>query len=154
MTIDNLKQEFENRFHQTAEHAFFCPGRVNLIGEHIDYNGGMVMPCAITMGTTLLVSKNSENAFRFRTVNFPETADCALQSGYAKQSSDWFNYPLGVIHEFLKAGVRLEGLNFLFSGNLPIGSGLSSSASIEVLTAHALNQLFNNRAMSRTGFVR
>ncbi len=150
MTIDNPKQEFENCFHQTAEHAFLCPGRVNLIGEHIDYNGGMVMPCAITMGTTLLVSKNNDNVFRFRAVNFPETADCDLQNGYTKQGPDWYNYPLGVVHEFLKAGVPLTGLNFLFSGNLPIGSGLSSSASIEVLTAHALNELFNNGAMSRT----
>ncbi|WP_346236981.1 galactokinase [Niabella insulamsoli] len=148
MTIDNLKIEFEKKFNKAAEHIFFCPGRVNLIGEHIDYNGGMVMPCAITMGTTLLVAKNDENIFRFRAVDFPETTDVALQSAYSKAGDEWFNYPVGVIHECSKAGIDLTGLDFLFSGNLPIGSGLSSSASIEVLTAHALNEMFN-AGMSR-----
>lgn len=143
MTIDHLKAEFEKKFNKPAEHIFFCPGRVNLIGEHIDYNGGMVMPCAITMGTTLLVAKNNDNVFRFRAVDFPETTDVAIQSAYSKTGPEWFNYPVGVIHEFTKAGIELTGLDFLFSGNLPIGSGLSSSASIEVLTAHALNEMFN-----------
>jgi len=143
MTIEDLKKEFENKFNKAAENVFFCPGRVNLIGEHIDYNGGMVMPCAITMGTTLLVSRNDENIFRFRAVDFPETADISKQSSYSKAGSEWYNYPVGVIHEFAKAGVEISGLDFLFSGNLPIGSGLSSSASIEILTAHALNELFN-----------
>ncbi|MGC4232141.1 MAG: galactokinase [Niabella sp.] len=143
MTIDHLKAEFEKKFNKPSEHIFFCPGRVNLIGEHIDYNGGMVMPCAITMGTTLLVAKNNDNVFRFRAVDFPETTDVAIQSAYSKIGPEWFNYPVGVIHEFTKAGIQLTGLDFLFSGNLPIGSGLSSSASIEVLTAHALNEMFN-----------
>lgn len=143
MTIDELKTSFENKFNKAVEHIFFCPGRVNLIGEHIDYNGGMVMPCAVTMGTTLLVSKNNDNVFRFRAIDFPETIDVPIQSAYAKTGPEWFNYPIGVIHEFTKAGISLTGLDFLFSGNLPIGSGLSSSASIEVLTAHALNELFN-----------
>lgn len=143
MTIDDLKNEFEKKFNKAAENIFFCPGRVNLIGEHIDYNGGMVMPCAITMGTTLLAARNNDNIFRFRAVDFPETADVALQSSYSKSGPEWFNYPVGVIHEFTKAGVELTGMDFLFSGSLPIGSGLSSSASIEVLTAHALNELFN-----------
>lgn len=142
MSIDRLKTEFEKKFNQPAKYIFFCPGRVNLIGEHIDYNGGLVMPCAITMGTTLLVAKNNDNVFRFRALDFPEITDVPLQSAYSKTGPEWFNYPLGVIHEFTKAGIELTGLDFLFSGNLPIGSGLSSSASIEVLTAHALNELF------------
>lgn|SRR5690606_29942272 len=142
MSIDRLKTEFEKKFNQPAKYIFFCPGRVNLIGEHIDYNGGLVMPCAITMGTTLLVAKNNDNVFRFRALDFSEITDVPLQSAYSKTGPEWFNYPLGVIHEFTKAGIELTGLDFLFSGNLPIGSGLSSSASIEVLTAHALNELF------------
>src|SRR5690606_2807911 len=142
MTIDNLKLEFEKKFNKPAQHIFFCPGRVNLIGEHIDYNGGMVMPCAITMGTTLLVAGNDEDIFRFRAANFPETTDIARQSAYAKTGPEWFNYPVGVVHEFPKAGIELGGLDFLFYGNLPVGSGLSSVASIEILTAHALNELF------------
>lgn len=145
MTIDELKQTFEKKFNKHADHIFFCPGRVNLIGEHIDYNGGQVMPCAITMGTTLLVSKNDDHLFRFRAVDFAESMDVPLQSAYAKTGHEWYNYPIGVIQEFTTKGIELSGLDFLYSGNLPIGSGLSSSASIEVLTAHALNEIFSGR---------
>lgn len=143
MTIVNLQKEFEKLYEKPAERVFFCPGRVNLIGEHIDYNGGLVMPCAVSMGTTLLVSKNNDNVFRFRAIDFPETADVELKSSYSKTGPEWYNYPVGVINEFLKKDVQLSGLDFLFSGNLPIGSGLSSSASIEVLTAFALNEMYN-----------
>ncbi len=143
MIIDQLQKEFEKIYHKQAERIFFCPGRVNLIGEHIDYNGGQVMPCAISMGTTVLIAKNNDHVFRFHAVDFPETSDIELKDSYTKTGTEWFNYPLGVIHEFLKAGIKLEGLDFLFSGNLPIGSGLSSSASIEVLTAFALNDIFS-----------
>ncbi|HOZ97008.1 MAG TPA: galactokinase [Niabella sp.] len=142
MTIDNLKNEFVKIFNKSAEFVYFCPGRVNLIGEHIDYNGGMVMPCAITLGTTLLVAKNNDQVFRFRAIDFPETTDQPKQDSYIKSGQEWYNYPIGVIQEFTKAGIEITGLDFLFSGNLPIGSGLSSSASIEVLTAHALNEIF------------
>ncbi|MBZ4191184.1 galactokinase [Niabella beijingensis] len=144
MTIGDLQKEFEKNYNKQASHVFFCPGRVNLIGEHIDYNGGQVMPCAISLGTTLLVTANDEGVFRFRALDFPESADIALNpEGYQKTGPEWFNYPLGVIQEFQKKDITLTGLDFLFSGNLPIGSGLSSSASIEVLTAFALNELFN-----------
>ncbi|MBO9595407.1 MAG: galactokinase [Niabella sp.] len=144
MTIGDLQKEFEKIYHKPAAHIFFCPGRVNLIGEHIDYNGGQVMPCAISLGTTLLVAKNEDRQFRFHALDFPESAEIAFsQDGYSKQGPEWFNYPLGVIHEFQQKGKEITGLDFLFSGNLPIGSGLSSSASIEVLTAFALNELFS-----------
>lgn len=143
MTIDQLQKKFEQVYQKTAERIFFCPGRVNLIGEHIDYNGGQVMPCAISMGTTALIAKNNEGLFRFRAIDFPETVDVELKDSYTKMGPEWYNYPLGVINEFLKKGVELTGLDFLFSGNLPIGSGLSSSASIEVLTAYALNTMYN-----------
>lgn len=143
MTIGDLQKEFEKIYHKPAVHIFFCPGRVNLIGEHIDYNGGQVMPCAISLGTTLLVAKNEDRQFRFHALDFPESTKIAFsQDGYSKQGPEWFNYPLGVIHEFQQKEKEITGLDFLFSGNLPIGSGLSSSASIEVLTAFALNELF------------
>lgn len=143
MSIADLQKEFEKVYGKQSEKIFFCPGRVNLIGEHIDYNGGQVMPCAISMGTTLLVAKNNDSAFRFHAVDFPEATTIELKDSYVKTGPEWYNYPLGVIHEFLQKGVKLSGMDFLFSGNLPIGSGLSSSASIEVLTAHALNEIFN-----------
>ncbi len=149
MIITELQKQFEKLYGTAAEKIFFCPGRVNLIGEHIDYNGGQVMPCAISMGTTLLISKNDDNVFRFHAADFPETADIPLKDSYTKTGPEWYNYPLGVIHEFLLKNVKLSGVNMLFSGNLPIGAGLSSSASIEVLTAFALNEIFNG-GMDRT----
>jgi galactokinase len=140
---DSLYQEFSKLFNSDAENAYFSPGRVNLIGEHIDYNGGLVMPCAITFGTYLLVSLNNDHVFRFRSLNFDEKLDISLQQSYAKAGSEWFNYPLGIIDYFLTDGHKLQGANMLFYGEIPISSGLSSSASIEIVTAFALNELMD-----------
>ena len=142
MEKKELIKVFAARFGKEPQHVFFCPGRVNLIGEHIDYNGGNVMPCAISMGTYLAVSKNTDKLLRFQCINFPETADLHLQESYTKTGKEWFNYPLGVINEFLNKEISLCGLDMLFYGNLPIGAGLSSSASIEVLTASAMSSMF------------
>ncbi len=139
---DELKEQFSKFFNKKPEYIFFCPGRVNLIGEHIDYNGGQVMPCAISLGTYLAISKNTEKKLRFRCLNFPETADLHLQTSYSKTGKEWFNYPLGVLNQFLKEGHTISGLDMLFYGNLPIAAGLSSSASIEVLTSFALQTIF------------
>jgi galactokinase len=138
-----LIKEFRNHFHREPEHLFFCPGRVNLIGEHIDYNGGKVMPCAITLGSWLAVSKNTTKQLNFRSIGFPESASLHLQEEYSKTGKEWFNYPLGVIDHFTREGHTISGLDMVFAGNLPVGSGLSSSASVEVLMGYALNQLFN-----------
>ena len=142
---EELKIEFKRRFHDDPQYFFFCPGRVNLIGEHIDYNGGKVMPCAITLGTWLAVSKNTDKMIRLEAMDFPEKAALHLQNGYSKTGSEWYNYPLGVIDHFVQKEMSVSGMNMLFAGNLPVGSGLSSSASIEVLTAFALNDLFGFR---------
>jgi galactokinase len=138
-----LPQKFNDLYNKEAEFAYFSPGRVNLIGEHIDYNGGLVMPCAITFGTYLLVSPNQDGVFRFRSLNFHDKADVQLQNGYQKTGDSWYNYPLGVVDLFIKNGHQLQGLDMLFYGDIPIGSGLSSSASIEVVMAYALNDIFN-----------
>ena len=142
MTTNTLKQEFRNRFSREPEHVFFCPGRVNLIGEHIDYNGGKVLPCAITQGTYLTLAKNTDKTIRFQCLNFPETANLHLQSSYSKTGHEWFNYPLGVIDRLLHDNHSISGVDLLYYGDLPIGAGLSSSASIEVLTAFAMNEIF------------
>jgi galactokinase len=142
--IDSLKIKFKEIFNTEPQDAFFAPGRVNLIGEHIDYNGGLVMPCAITPGTYLLTAPNNDGLFRFRSLNFKEEADLRLEEGYQKLNEEWYNYPLGVIDCFLKADKSLSGIDFLFNGDLPIGASLSSSASIEVVTAFALNELFDS----------
>jgi len=142
MTKSELQEKFRNRFNKEPTHFFFCPGRVNLIGEHIDYNGGKVMPCAISLGTYLVVAKNTDKVLRFQCLNFPETAELHLQSSYSKTGKEWFNYPLGAIHQLLQNDHAISGLDMLFYGDLPIGAGLSSSASIEVLTAFAISELF------------
>jgi galactokinase len=139
-----LTQGFNKVYNKKAENAYFSPGRVNLIGEHIDYNGGLVMPCAITFGTYLLVSPNSDGIFRFRSLNFEDNLDIPVQNDYCKTGDSWFNYPLGIIDHFLKDGHQVQGLDMLFYGDIPISSGLSSSASIEVVTAFALNNLMNS----------
>jgi galactokinase len=141
--LENLQQEFNSLFGQDNTNTFFAPGRVNLIGEHIDYNGGLVLPCAITFGTTLLTAANADNIFRLRSTNFNEILDIPVAEFYEKLGSLWYNYPLGVIHNFIKEGKHLGGLDMLYFGDLPIGAGLSSSASLEIVTAYALNEIFN-----------
>jgi galactokinase len=139
---DTMIKEFSVRYGAAPEHIFFCPGRVNLIGEHIDYNGGLVMPCAVSMGTWLSISKNKDKLLRFQCLNFTDTAELHLQHSYSKTGKEWFNYPLGVINELVQSGHNISGLDMLYYGNLPIGAGLSSSASIEVLTGFSLSKMF------------
>src|SRR5579862_6804097 len=98
----SLHREFKNIFNKEAENTYFSPGRVNLIGEHIDYNGGLVMPCAITFGTYVLAARNNDHTFRFRSLNFDDHPDIPLQQHYLKKGAGWFNYPLGIIDYFLR----------------------------------------------------
>lgn len=138
-----LQEKFIERYQHEAQEVYFAPGRVNLIGEHIDYNGGLVMPCAITAGTWLAIAPNTDQLIRFSSLNFPEDHEMPLNATIQKTGSHWFNYPMGVIKELQLAGLRLSGgFDLLFFGNIPIGAGLSSSASIEIVTAFALNQYF------------
>lgn len=138
-----LTEKFLELYGQAPKANYFTPGRVNLIGEHIDYNGGLVMPCAVTLGTWLSIAPNQDQVIRFKSLNFPEQHEIALQPAYTKTGAEWYNYPLGVFHEILKKHQIPAGLDLLFYGNIPIGSGLSSSASIEVAMAYALNDYFN-----------
>lgn len=142
-----MKAELITKFLEKYGHEptanYFTPGRVNLIGEHIDYNGGLVMPCAVTLGTWLSIAPNNDQVIRFKSLNFPEEREFPLQRSYVKTGPEWYNYPLGVFHEMLKEHELNTGLDLLFFGNIPIGSGLSSSASIEVAMAFALNHHFN-----------
>ena len=139
---DQLTEKFLAKYNQQPAASYFAPGRVNLIGEHIDYNGGLVMPCAITAGTWLLLAPNNDNVIRFNSLNFEEETTISIQKEYLKVGNDWFNYPLGVFHELQKFDWLSTGLDLLYFGNIPIGAGLSSSASIEILTAYALNDYF------------
>ena len=137
------------RFHQTfgdSEHAlqaFFAPGRVNLIGEYTDFTGGLVFPCGISQGTTLLIRRTHNLQYRFASTNFDTTAELTHTEINQKQGDHWVNYPLGVFAEFTKRGIELNGFDCLYSGNVPNGAGLSSSASVEVVTAFAINSLLD-----------
>lgn len=138
-----LTKEFLAQYGKEPAAHYFTPGRVNLIGEHIDYNGGLVMPCAVTLGTWLALSPNNDQVIRFKSLNFEEQAIIELKDSYTKTGPEWYNYPLGVFNEILKDHKIPSGLDLIFTGNIPIGSGLSSSASIEVVMAYALNDYFN-----------
>ena len=119
-----MKTELINKFLEKYGHEptanYFTPGRVNLIGEHIDYNGGLVMPAAVTLGTWLCLAPNNDQVIRFKSLNFPEEAEFNLQSSYTKTGSEWYNYPLGVFNEILKKHPLTTGLDLLFYGNIPI----------------------------------
>ena len=145
MNTTELKNEFI-KIYGISGHTlelYFSPGRVNLIGEHTDYNGGYVFPCALDFGTKLVIRKNDLGKFRFATTNFNHRGEVAADQPPQKKENFWYNYPLGVIDQFMKKEIDFPGLDFLFSGDIPNGAGLSSSASIETVTAIALNEMFN-----------
>ncbi|TXC89456.1 galactokinase [Metabacillus litoralis] len=142
-----LLEEFTNIFKKAeGVRAFFAPGRVNLIGEHTDYNGGHVFPCALTFGTYALISKRNDRKVQFYSTNFPDIGVISLSLDDTltlNKEHDWANYPKGVINEFFKKGIKLEqGFDMLFYGNIPNGAGLSSSASVELATAVALQAIY------------
>ncbi|WP_314236838.1 galactokinase [Capnocytophaga sputigena] len=144
--MKHLEQKFQEVFGAPAEKHFFAPGRVNLIGEHTDYNGGNVFPCAIDKGTYGLVKKRNDRRFRMYSENFADLGvmEFTLDELTNDKKHDWANYPKGVIKMFLEAGQKIDsGFDILFSGNIPNGAGLSSSASIEMLTAIVLKDLFH-----------
>ena len=143
MKLEELKSAYEAVYQKTATDIFFSPGRVNLIGEHTDYNGGFVFPCALSFGTYLLLSPNNEKKINFRSLNVEAVYSLELtQLKEPLPDKAWANYPLGVIAQFIKRGVSItQGYDILFWGNVPAGAGLSSSAAMEVVTAFAFNEL-------------
>ena len=144
MDIDGLKKSFTEKYGQGDIAGYFSPGRVNLIGEHTDYNGGFVFPCALTFGTYLLIRKTKNNFFRFASLNLPQTEEIPLDNLTTPLSKgNWVNYPLGTVAQFIKKGLSVStGADILISGNVPGGAGLSSSAALEVVTAVAINDQF------------
>lgn len=141
-----LLQKFEEVFGTEGEYqVYFAPGRVNLIGEHTDYNGGHVFPCALTIGTYAVARKRSDKALRFYSMNFEHLGviESSIENLEKKMEDDWANYPKGVIWAMQQKGYQIEsGFDVLVYGNIPNGSGLSSSASLEVLTGFILKDFF------------
>ena len=143
-----MKQDFvENEFFQLYGNRnnrpvlFFSPGRVNLIGEHTDYNSGFVLPCALNYGTYLAIRPNEANTINMASMNFETKGSFTTETIKTSISGSWTNYPAGVMKEFLDRNISLTGFDMLFYGDIPNGAGLSSSASIEMVTALAINTI-------------
>jgi len=142
----NVWKKFEEVFGDTeGAQVYFAPGRVNLIGEHTDYNGGHVFPCALTIGTYAVARKRNDNVLQFFSMNFEKRGviGCTLEDLTPSKEAGWTNYPKGVMWAFEQRGMKIPcGMDILLNGNIPNGSGLSSSASVEVLTGFILRDLF------------
>lgn len=146
----NMQKELMAKFKEVYGEGgeireYFAPGRVNLIGEHTDYNGGHVFPCALTLGTYGLARKREDRKLRFYSANFTRLGviETSLDDLIPSDEAGWTNYPKGVMWAFEKRGVKFDtGVDFLIYGNIPNGSGLSSSASLEVLTGLLLKDMF------------
>ena len=149
-----LFEKFEELFGDTSDaHLYFSPGRVNLIGEHTDYNGGHVFPCALTIGTYGAAKKRNDNKIHFYSMNLDNfgVIEVTLKDLSYHAEYNWANYPLGVVWAFAEKGYTLDtGFDMVIWGNIPNGSGLSSSASLEVLTGVILRDLYNIDALTMT----
>ena len=143
---DIILKKFEEVFGDSKDaKVYFAPGRVNLIGEHTDYNGGHVFPCALTIGTYGVARKRTDNKLRFYSMNFEHLGviEPSLEDLVPAKEADWTNYPKGVMWAFGEKGMKVPfGMDLLLNGNIPNGSGLSSSASVEVLTGYILRDFF------------
>lgn len=153
-----MKQKLFDKFAELfgdskGAHFYFAPGRVNLIGEHTDYNGGHVFPCALTMGTYAVARKRDDRKMHFYSMNLEHigVVETSLDDLTNKKEYDWANYPFGVVWAFSEKDHKLDsGFDMVIWGNIPNGAGLSSSASLEVLTGVILTDLFEIKDLSMT----
>lgn len=144
MEINELKAKFKKVFGREGAAVFFAPGRANLIGEHTDYNGGHVFPCALTFGTYLVASKRQDDKVNFYSLNFEEEGVISAEINNISKSDNWADYPKGVVSVFKEDGHIFNcGFDALYWGDVPDGAGLSSSAAIEVVTAVMINDFYN-----------
>lgn len=152
MQKEQLIAKFQELYGEGGEiRTYFAPGRVNLIGEHTDYNGGHVFPCALTMGTWAVVRNRADRKLGFFSLNFEKLGiiETSLDELVPNKDAGWTNYPKGVMWAFEKRGYELtHGMDILIYGNIPNGSGLSSSASLEVLTGLMLKDTFGFEDLS------
>lgn len=143
---ETLLKKFEELYGDAdGVSIYFAPGRVNMIGEHTDYNGGHVFPCALTIGTYAAVKKRADRKIRFFSMNFERLGviESSLDDLTPSDAAGWTNYPKGVMWAFAERGMKMDcGLDIVLNGNIPNGSGLSSSASLEVLTGFYLRDLY------------
>lgn len=146
MIWEEVLAKFKELFGDDGEiGVYFAPGRVNMIGEHTDYNGGHVFPCALTIGTYGVARKREDKKLRFYSMNFEHLGviESSVEGLKQEKEADWTNYPKGMIWAFSERGMKVEqGMDLVLYGNIPNASGLSSSASVEVLTGYILKDLF------------
>ena len=146
MAWESVLEKFKELFGAEGEiGVYFAPGRVNMIGEHTDYNGGHVFPCALTIGTYGVARKREDKKLRFYSLNFEQLGviESSVEDLKPEKEADWTNYPKGVMWAFGEKGMKVEqGMDIVLFGNIPNGSGLSSSASVEVLTGYILKDMF------------
>ncbi len=146
MVWENVLEKFKELFGGEGEiGVYFAPGRVNMIGEHTDYNGGHVFPCALTIGTYGVARKREDKKLRFYSMNFEQLGiiESSVEDLKPEKEADWTNYPKGVMWAFGEKGMKVtQGMDIVLFGNIPNGSGLSSSASVEVLTGFILRDMF------------
>lgn len=154
MNINELKSEFIEMYGEGEIKSFHSPGRVNLIGEHIDYNGGYVFPCALEFGTYACVRVRNDRKVNLASTNFDLKVSVDLDKIEFKEEDDWANYPKGVIKVMKDKGYAVGGMDILISGNIPNGAGLSSSASLELLIGVIVNDLFNNGSIDQVDLVK
>lgn len=150
MLVNDIKikfnEVFNKIFNDSYDKMFFSPGRINLIGEHTDYNGGFVFPCPITLGTYAAINKRPDNIFKVYSLNFENKGviEFSLDNLEYRKEDDWANYIKGVVKFLLEQGFKINhGFNMAIYGNLPNGAGLSSSASLEMLCAKIFREEFN-----------
>jgi len=146
ISAEQVRADFAKVFGVEADHTFFSPGRINLIGEHTDYNGGHVFPAAISLGTYGAARKRDDQLLRFFSGNFEEKGiiEVSLENLHFEPEHNWTNYPKGVLHFLQEAGHTIDrGMDVYVYGNIPNGSGLSSSASLELLTGVIAEKLFD-----------
>ncbi|WP_185410404.1 galactokinase [Listeria grandensis] len=146
MDYSKMKADFSRVFDRTDGALYFAPGRINLIGEHTDYNGGHVFPCAITLGTYAVAAKREDTQVRLLSLNFEDLGIISfdLADLEYRKADNWTNYPKGMLKFLKEAGHKIDqGMDILYWGNIPNGAGLSSSASIELLTGVVLEDLFD-----------
>ncbi len=143
MTIEQLKSKFIEKYGEGEISGYFSPGRVNLIGEHTDYNGGFVFPCALSFGIYCLIRTTDRKTVRFASTNMPFEAEVRVEDLNIAIGKEWVNYPIGVFAQFMKKGLTFDkGADLLFYGDVPTGAGLSSSAALEVVTGVVINDTY------------
>ncbi|MDO4779011.1 MAG: galactokinase [Tissierellia bacterium] len=154
--INELKSKFIEFFGENEKEirAFFSPSRINIIGEHIDYNGGKVFPCAIEIGTYGISRVNDDNVLRLRSLNLEKHGEISLNELTYRDENDWMNYALGMNKYIKESGFEIGGLDILVYGNIPNGSGLSSSASLEMLLGEITNSFYNYERISKLELVK